>query len=80
MHHETKIKNEGVYNCAFFGNEIVVPIDESAGTKQEFVDDCPKCSQTNVIHVQIDGGSNVQVWVKGHTHDEQKDLASHIRR
>ena len=80
MNHETKIRNQGIYNCAVCGNEIVVPIEESAGAKQEFVDECPNCSHANVIHVQIDRGSNVQVWVKGHSHEEQKDLASHLPR
>ena len=79
MNHEPKISNQGVYNCTFCGNEIVVPIDESEGAKQEFVDECPNCSHSNVVHIKIDGGSNVQVWVKGHSHDEQKDLATHIR-
>ena len=78
MNHETKIKKQGIYNCVACGNEILVPIDESVGAKQEFVDECPKCSHSNVIHIHIDGGGNVQVWVKGHTHEEQKDLASHL--
>ena len=81
MNHETKIRNQGVYNCALCGNEIVVPIDESAGLTQEFVDEnCPQCSHSNVVHIKIDGGSNVQAWVKGHSHDEQKDLPPHTRR
>ena len=80
MNREATIDNEAIYNCSFCGNETVVPIDESAGMKQEFVDECPKCSHSNVIHIKIDGGSNVQVWVNGHSHDEQKDLATHIRR
>ena len=80
MNHEPKISNEAAYNCIFCGTEIVVPIDESEGSRQQFVDECPKCSHSNVIHLKIDGGSNVQVWVKGHSHDEQKSLASHARR
>jgi|GEM_PF-1394173 len=74
------MSDEGVYNCTFCGEEIVVPMDASAGTKEEYVDECPKCSHSNVVHVKVDGGSNVQVWVKGHSHHEQKDLATHIRR
>ena len=37
MNREAKIDNEAVYNCSFCGNEIVVPIDESAGMKQELL-------------------------------------------
>ena len=42
MNHETEINNQGIYKCLACGNEIIVPIDESAGAKQEFVDECPK--------------------------------------
>ena len=80
MNHETKVNNQRLYNCTFCGNEIVVPIDESEGAKQELLDECPNCSHSNVVHIKIDRGSNVQVWVKGHSHDEQKDLATHMRR
>jgi DNA-directed RNA polymerase subunit RPC12/RpoP len=80
MNHETKVNNQRVYNCTFCGNEIVVPIDESARAKPEHVDECPECGHSNVIHIKTEGSGYVQVWVKGHSHDEQKSLAIQIRR
>ena len=80
VNHERRINNEAVYNCSYCGHEILVPIDESDGVKQEFVDECPKCSHSNVVHIKIDGGGNMHVWVKGHSHEEQKELASHLPR
>ena len=57
------MNNEGVYNCTFCGKEIAVPIDLPAGTKREYVDDCPQCSHQNSIHLSIDGDgfANVRV-------------------
>lgn len=57
------MNSNGIYQCIFCGKEIAVPIDLPAGTKQEYVDDCPKCSRQNVIHVEIadDGGASVSV-------------------
>ena len=80
MNHEPKVNNQRLYNCTFCGNEIVVPIDESARAKPEYVDECPKCSHSNVIHIKTEGSGYVQVWVKRHSHDEQKSLATQIRR
>ena len=55
--------DEGVYNCTSCGEEIVVPIDLSAGSEQEYVEDCPVCCHPNVIHVEVEGGGDVRVWV-----------------
>ena len=55
--------NNGIYNCTFCGKDIAVPIDLPAGTKQEYVDDCPKCSHSNVVHVEVDDDGGVRVWV-----------------
>ncbi len=53
--------DEATYICDHCGEEIVVPIDLSAGGSQQYVEDCPVCCAPNVIHVQIDGG-DTQVW------------------
>ena len=45
------MKDEASYTCDACGEEIVVPIDLSAGTSQEYVEDCPVCCRPNVIHV-----------------------------
>lgn len=34
---------EASYVCPACGEEIVVPIDPSAGARQEYVEDCPVC-------------------------------------
>jgi hypothetical protein len=53
------------YVCDACGEEIVIPLDLSAGASQEYVEDCPVCCRPNVIHVEIDKGSDVRVWAKG---------------
>jgi hypothetical protein len=40
-----------------------VPIDLSAGTSQEYVEDCPVCCRPHVFHVEIDG-KDVRVWAE----------------
>ena len=39
------------YVCDACGEEIVVPVDLSAGESQEYVEDCPVCCRPNIIHV-----------------------------
>ena len=53
------------YICDACGEEIVIPVDLSAGESQEYVEDCPVCCQPNVIHVEIDEGGDVKVWAEG---------------
>ncbi len=55
-------KEEASYVCDACGEEIVVPIDLSAGECQEYVEDCPVCCRPNVIHVEIDQDGSVRVW------------------
>ncbi len=45
---------EASYTCDSCGEEIVIPIDLSAGSNQEYVEDCPVCCRANVIHVKFD--------------------------
>ena len=47
------MKDEAGYVCDSCGEEIVVPIDLSAGTSQEYVEDCPVCCRPNVIQDEI---------------------------
>jgi DNA-directed RNA polymerase subunit RPC12/RpoP len=42
------------YVCDSCGEEIVVPIDPSAGSTQEYVEDCPVCCSPVVLTVEID--------------------------
>lgn len=45
--------NEASYLCDFCGEEIVIPIDISAGHCQQYVEDCPVCCNPITIHVEI---------------------------
>lgn len=48
------MNDEASYVCDHCGEEIVVPVDPSAGANQEYVEDCPVCCHPNVIRVQFD--------------------------
>ena len=50
------MRDEASYICDSCGEDIVVPIDWSAGSRQSYVEDCPVCCNPNVIHVELDGG------------------------
>ena len=56
--------DEATYICDSCGEEIVVPIDLSAGREQEYVEDCPVCCRPNVIHVEIDDDLAARVWAE----------------
>ena len=58
------MKDEASYNCESCGEEIVVPIDLSAGTSREDAEDCPACCRPNVIHVEVEEGGDVRVWAE----------------
>jgi hypothetical protein len=53
------------YICDCCGEEIVVPIDLSAGRLQTYVEDCPVCCRPQVIHVQIDEDGGATIWGHG---------------
>ena len=55
---------EASYLCDACGQEIVIPVDLSAGESQEYVEDCPVCCRPNIIHVDIDDGGGVRVWAE----------------
>jgi hypothetical protein len=55
---------EASYTCDACGEEIVVPIDLSAGESQQYVEDCPVCCRPNVIHVEIDEDGQPRVWAE----------------
>lgn len=59
------MQDEATYVCDSCGEEIVVPLDLSAGEDQEYVEDCPVCCRPNVVHVQIDEDGSVRVWSEG---------------
>jgi DNA replicative helicase MCM subunit Mcm2 (Cdc46/Mcm family) len=47
--------SESSYPCPACGEEIVVPVDPTAGREQEYVEDCPVCCSPVVLRVFLDG-------------------------
>jgi len=58
------MNDEASYTCDSCGEEIVVPIDLSAGNSQESVEDCSVCCCPNVIHVEVEENGDVRVWAE----------------
>ena len=58
------MQEEVSYLCDCCGEEIVIPIDLSAGTNQQYVEDCPVCCRPNVIRIAIDEAEGVRVWAE----------------
>ena len=58
------MKDEASYVCDSCGEEIVLPIDLSAGSEQQYVEDYPVCCRPNVIHVEVDEEGDVRVWAE----------------
>jgi hypothetical protein len=51
------------YACWACGEEIVIPIDLTMGSRQDYEEDCPVCCRPNDIHVEIDPESgHVRCW------------------
>ena len=61
--------SDATYICDNCGEEIVVPIDPSEGSKQKYVEDCPVCCNPNVIQVEVDEDGDV--WVSGHAEQDR---------
>ena len=53
--------SEGTYVCDSCGESIVIPIDTSNGSRQEFLEDCPVCCNPNTIDVYFDREGNADV-------------------
>lgn len=54
--------DEATYICDSCGEEIVIPVDPSAGSSQHYTEDCPVCCHPNLIHVEFDADGAVQIW------------------
>jgi hypothetical protein len=58
--------DEGSYICPTCGEQIVIPLDASAGAEQQYVEDCPVCCNPNVIHLEFFGeNERPRVWAEG---------------
>ena len=58
------MNDELSYICQSCGEEIVVPVDLTAGAEQEYVEDCPVCCRPHVLHVTIDADGHANVWAE----------------
>ena len=58
---DSLVQSDASYICSSCGEEIVVPIDLSEGSEQEYVEDCPVCCCPNVIRVTIDDDGRASV-------------------
>lgn len=56
------MNEEASYVCDNCGEEIVVPVDPTEGSSQEYVEDCPVCCSPNVVHVEFEPNGDVRVW------------------
>ena len=58
---ERPLSDEGSYVCGSCGEEIVVPLDASAGESQQYVEDCPVCCSPNEVFVDFDDEGTARV-------------------
>ena len=56
------MQDEASYICSACGEEIVVPIDWSAGSEQVYVEDCPDCCRPNVLHLSCSPDGTISIW------------------
>lgn len=55
------MEEEAAYRCPSCGEEIVVPVDPSAGRVQEYVEDCPVCCRANLLEVRWEADGAVRI-------------------
>ena len=58
---ERRLADEASYVCGSCGEEIVVPLDPSAGESQQYVEDCPVCCAPNEVFVDYDEDGSARV-------------------
>jgi len=57
--------DDPAYTCPTCGEFIVIPLDPSAGTDQQYVEDCPVCCHPNIIHVEFfEEGEPPRLWAE----------------
>lgn len=52
---------DATYLCDACGEEIVVPVDLSAGSHQQYVEDCPVCCHPHVIEVTVGADGEISM-------------------
>ena len=58
---ERRLDDEASYVCGSCGEDIVVPLDPSAGESQQYVEDCPVRCSPNEVFVDYDEDGSVRV-------------------
>ena len=64
------LPDEASYVCDSCGEDVVIPIDLTAGDHQDFVEDCPVCCNPNVIHLDIDPDG--EVWIRAEAEQDRE--------
>ena len=54
MDENPDLNAEASYVCLSCGEEIVVPVEPTAGAEQEYVEDCPVCCRPHVLRVRVE--------------------------
>ena len=49
------------YTCQFCGEDNEVFVDESAGRRQSFTEDCTVCCRPNLITLELGDAGDVQI-------------------
>ena len=52
LHKSFNMQEEASYLCDSCGEEIVIPLDISAGNPQQYYEDCPICCRANRLHIE----------------------------
>lgn len=52
------------YICDSCGESIVIPLDISQGSEQQFIEDCPVCCHPNQIIVSFDDSGQANLWCR----------------
>lgn len=58
------MNDEASYICPACGEEIVIPVDLGAGSRQEYHEDCPVCCRPHLLVVEAAPDGHVQVSVR----------------
>ena len=61
---EAKAYDDSSYVCDSCGEDIVIPIDLSAGSEHQYVEDCPVCCHPNVVKVNIEEDGEIRCWAE----------------
>lgn len=64
------MQDEVCYICQFCGEEIVVPVDPTAGAEQQYVEDCPVCCRPQLLHVSLDVDGEATIFATAEQDEE----------